>query len=108
MKVSKDKKKKTRRKLVEVAAQVISHHRFRNATMREIAEQARVGDATIYKYFPTKESLLFGFFELRMDDLIQQLKAMPDFHEYQFQEQLHLLFETQLALFAADRAFIWS
>lgn len=106
MKVSKEEKQKTRRRLVEAAVQIISERGFRDAAMREIAEHARVGDATIYKYFPTKESLLFGFFELRMDDLIARLKAVPDFHQYRLQEQLHILFETQLALFAADRDFI--
>ncbi len=106
MKVSKEEKQKTRRRLLEATVRVISERGFRDATMREIAEHARVGDATIYKYFPTKESLLFGFFELRMEDLITQLKAVPDFHQHRFQEQLHIVFETQLALFAHDRDFI--
>jgi AcrR family transcriptional regulator len=106
MKVSKAEMQKTRRRLVEAGARVIAERGFRDATMRDIAERAKVGDTTIYKYFPTKESLLFGFFELRMEDLVVQLKAVPDFHQYRFQEQLHVLFETQLALFAADRNFI--
>src|SRR5215218_225688 len=106
MKISKEEMQKTRRRLVEAGAHVISLRGFRDATMRDIAEHAKVGDATIYKYFPTKESLLFGFFELRMEDLVARLRAVPDFHQYRFQEQLHVLFETQLALFAADRDFI--
>jgi len=106
MKVSKEEMQKTRRRLVESGARVISERGFRDATMRDIAEHAKVGDTTIYKYFPTKESLLFGFFELRMEDLVARLKAVPDFHHYRFQEQLHVLLETQLALFAEDRDFI--
>ena len=81
MKVSKEEKGKTRRKLIEAAVQVISKKGFRNSTMREIAEKAKVGDATIYKYFPTKETLLFAYFEIRMDDLVAKLQAIDDFHK---------------------------
>jgi len=106
MKVSKEEKQKTHRKLVEAAVHVIAHHGFRNATMREIAERAHVGEATIYKYFPTKESLLFAYFQLRLDDLVERLKAIQDFDQYSFQEQFQVLLETQLAAFEPDRAFI--
>ena len=81
MKVSKEEKEKTRRKLVNSAVHVISKKGFRDATMREIAERAKVADATIYKYFPTKETLLFAYFELRMDDLVEKLKGISDFHK---------------------------
>lgn len=106
MKVSKEEKIRTRRKLVEAAVQLISKKGFRDATMREIAEKAKVGDATIYKYFPTKEALLFAYFELRMDDLLERLRKIGDFHKYSFREQLHVLLETSLEAFEPDRAFI--
>ena len=106
MKVSKEEKEKTRRKLVNSAVHVISKKGFRDATMREIAERAKVADATIYKYFPTKETLLFAYFELRMDDLVEKLKGISDFHKYGFQEQLHVILETSLENFAQDRNFV--
>jgi AcrR family transcriptional regulator len=106
MKVSREEEEKTKLKLIEAAVQVISKKGFRDATMREIAEKAKVGDATIYKYFPTKEGILFGYFEVRLDDLIESLKGIPDFNKYSLQEQLHTLIETNLEIFAKDRAFI--
>lgn len=106
MKVSKEEKQKTYRKLIHAAVRVMSKRGFREATMREIAERAQVGDATIYKYFPTKESLLFGYFELRTEDLIERLKAIPDFEKFTFREQFHALLETNLENFAEDRDFI--
>src|SRR4051812_8679946 len=106
MKISKQAKEKTKQNLVEAAVHVISKKGFRDATMREIADKAKVGDATIYKYFPTKESILFGYFELRMDDLIERLKAVPDFNEFSLQEQLHTVLETNLEIFADDRDLI--
>ncbi len=106
MKISKEAKEETRRRIVAAAVEVFAREGVRNATMREIAERAKVGDATIYKYFPTKESLLFGYFEVRMEDLIARLREIDDFHQYAFREQLHVLLETQLELFDADRAFV--
>src|SRR4051812_35092488 len=106
MKISKEEKEKTRHKLVDAAVQVISKKGFRDATMREISEKAKVADATIYKYFATKEALLFAYFEIRMDDLVERLRTIDDFHEYSFREQLHVLLETSLENFAPDRDFI--
>lgn len=106
MKVSKEEKEKTRKKLVEAAVQVISKKGFRDATMKEIAQRGKVGDATIYQYFPTKETLLFAYFELRMDELVERLKDIRDFHKYSFREQIHVMLETSLENFTADRDFI--
>lgn len=106
MKVSKQDKEKTRLRLIDAAVEIISKRGLRIATMREIAERADVGDATIYKYFPTKESLLFGYFEVVVDELIERLQKIPDFHTYSLREQLHTLLETRHEIFAPNHAFI--
>lgn len=106
MRTSKDDQQRTRRSILDAAAQIIAAQGFRSATMHEIAARANVGDATIYKYFPSKEDLVFGYFELRTEDLINRLRAIEGFAQLSFREQLHVLFETQFELFDADRAFI--
>jgi AcrR family transcriptional regulator len=106
MKVSKQEKALTRQKILGAASDVISEKGFKSASMREIARRAGVGDATIYNYFPTKESLLYGYCEEKQQAVALALKQIEDFHEYTLREQLQQLTETELALWLPDRAFL--
>jgi AcrR family transcriptional regulator len=106
MKVSKQEKAMTRKRILRAASDVISEKGFKPASMREIARHAEVGDATIYNYFPTKESLLYGYCEEKQREVAQALKQIEDFHEYDLREQLQQLTETELALWLPDREFL--
>ena len=106
MKVSKQEKAMTRKRILQAASDVISVKGFKSASMREIARRAEVGDATIYNYFPTKEALLYGYCEERQDEVAEALKKIEDFHEYSLREQLQQLTETELALWLPDREFL--
>jgi AcrR family transcriptional regulator len=106
MKVSKQEKALTRKRILRAASDVISEKGFKSASMREIARRAEVGDATIYNYFPTKESLLYGYCEEKQQEVEDALKQIQDFHEYSLQEQLQQLTETELALWLPDREFL--
>ena len=61
MKINEQDKQLTRVRILEAAVDVITIKGFKAATMREIAKEAKVGDATIYNYFPTKEKVLYGY-----------------------------------------------
>ncbi|PVV05568.1 MAG: TetR family transcriptional regulator, partial [gamma proteobacterium symbiont of Ctena orbiculata] len=106
MKVSKQEKALTRKRILKAAADVVSEKGFKSASMREIARRAEVGDATIYNYFPTKESLLYGYCEEKQHAVAEALKQIDDFHEYTLREQLQQLTETELALWLPDRDFL--
>jgi len=106
MKISVEDKQRTRTRLLEAAVDVISEKGFRSASMREIANRAEVGDATIYNYFPSKEKLLYGYCEHVQSRVIEQLKAIDDFHEYTLQEQLHQFVELQLQTWLPAREFL--
>ncbi len=106
MKISKKQKEINRQKIIAAAVDLITAKDLKSATMREIARAAGLGDATIYNYFPTKEAIIYGYYEDRFDRVIDKLKAVSDFHEYSFQEQLQTFFETKLDLFVADREFL--
>lgn len=47
-----------RRRILAAAQEVFSQHGFRDAEVKQIAERAGVGKATIYKFFESKEALL--------------------------------------------------
>lgn len=106
MKISKEQKKINRKKIIAAAVNLISTKDVKTATMREIARSAGLGDATIYNYFPTKEAIVYGYYEDKFDQVVEKLKTIADFHEYTFQEQLQTFFETKLDILLADREFL--
>ncbi|MBK6296500.1 MAG: helix-turn-helix transcriptional regulator [Rhodoferax sp.] len=60
----------------------MTQHGFEATTMKQIARAANLGDATIYKYFPSKEKLVVGYFEQAVSDalaLSQQANGWDDF-----------------------------
>lgn len=106
MKINEQDKQLTKVRILAAAVDVITIRGFKNATMREIAKEAKVGDATIYNYFPTKEKLLYGYCEYVQQEVLRELKEISNFHEYSLQEQLQQLVETNLRLWLPAREFL--
>jgi len=106
MKISNEQKKKNRKKIIKTAVDLIIEKGFKSTTMRDISKKAGIGDATIYNYFPTKESILFGYYEDNFSNAVEKLKSIDGFNEYSLQEQLQTFFETKLDLYLPDREFI--
>ena len=106
MKISQEQKAINRHTIIRAAVTVISEKDFKSSTMRQIAQAAGIGDATIYNYFATKEAILFGYYGDHMQGCIEALKEVADFHTFTLQEQLQTLFETGLEHYLADREFV--
>ncbi|MDB4223808.1 TetR/AcrR family transcriptional regulator [Granulosicoccus sp.] len=106
MKISRKVKEQTRIRLLEAAVDVISEKGFDKASMREIAKRADVADATIYNYFSTKEKLLYGYCAHVQQQVMHELKAMDDFHEFSLRDQLHQLVEMELQMWLPAREFL--
>ena len=106
MKINEQDKQLTKVRILAAAVDVITIRGFKNATMREIAKEAKVGDATIYNYFPTKEKVLYGYCEHIQQQVLLELKEISNFHEFTLQEQLHQLVETELRVWLPAREFL--
>jgi len=106
MKISQKQKEINRKKLIEIAVEVMIEKGFKSTTMRQIAKKAGIGDATIYNYFPTKESILFAYYEDAIDSAIEKMKRIKDFNQYSLHEQLNCFFEIQFEIFLKDREFV--
>jgi AcrR family transcriptional regulator len=106
MKISEKKKQENREAIIQAAVDLVIEKGFKAATMRAMARKAGLGDATIYNYFPTKESILFTYYEDRFEQACKRLDDLEGFDEYSFQEKLQELFETTLETFLADREFV--
>ena len=106
MKISEDQKRENRKKIIRSAVGAITEKGMKGATMREIARKAGLGDATIYNYFPTKEAIVYAYYEVQLDVSVERLRSIAGFNEFSLQEQLQAFFETQLELFLPDREFV--
>lgn len=106
MKVSQDKKLETRRKLVNTAADLFVVNGFDRTTMKQIAREAGIGDATIYKYFPSKDKLILGFYDVRGSDAMKTYQDADGLEDYSFSEKLQLLVDTYLEQLMGDREFV--
>ncbi len=106
MKITPEKREANKKKVVQAAVDLVTEKGYKASTMREIARRAGIGEATIYNYFPTKETILFGYYETRFKDCVRELKALEDFNHFSFEEQIQTFYETMLTLFLPDREFV--
>lgn len=69
------KKEQTQRRIAEVALRLFAERGFDAVTVNEIAEAAEVAKVTLFKYFPTKESLVLR--GVGQEDLAGIVAARP-------------------------------
>src|SRR3954466_8689996 len=69
------KKARTREALRDAAMELFSRQGFDGTTVEDIADACEVSPRTFFRYFPSKEAVLFGDSEARRDALIQSLAA---------------------------------
>ena len=106
MRTTKAQQAKNHRLILQTAVDLMTQHGFEGTTMKQIARAANVGDATIYKYFPTKEKLVAGYFEQAIEDALLQVRQTPDLQDFTLQENLQLLIDSLLEILLADREFV--
>lgn len=106
MKISQEEKAKTRVNIVEAAAKLVADQGFKDTTLRAIAREAGIADATIYKYFSCKEDILYAYFDIRLEQVMARMQNIEALHSYSFQEQFHTFLEMQFELVEKDREFL--
>jgi AcrR family transcriptional regulator len=52
------------------ALRLIARHGYEALSMRRLAEEVELGAAALYRYFPTKQSILFRLLETHMEELL--------------------------------------
>jgi AcrR family transcriptional regulator len=106
MKTTKPQQEQTRRHIVRAAVDLVEKQGYEETTMKEIARQAGIGDATIYKYFPSKPKLLLGYFEITFADALKQVAETTEVEQFSLHERLLLLVDIILENMLADREFV--
>ena len=60
---------KTEAAIRDASVRLIAHHGYEAVSMRQLAAEVGVQAAALYRYFPTKEDLLFALMEGHMREL---------------------------------------
>jgi AcrR family transcriptional regulator len=74
---------RTRAAIVSAALELFAERGFQATTVDEIAERADVAPRTFFRYFPTKEAVLFADAVGQRERIMRDLAARPD-HEHPF------------------------
>ncbi|MEM9061865.1 MAG: TetR/AcrR family transcriptional regulator [Pseudomonadota bacterium] len=61
---------RTREAIRAAARRLIARVGYEAVSMRRLAEEVGVGAAALYRYFPTKQAILFDLLRTHMDDLL--------------------------------------
>jgi TetR/AcrR family transcriptional regulator, regulator of mycofactocin system len=69
------RKQATRRRLEETSLRLFAERGFEQTTMDDLAAAARVGRRTIFRYFPSKNDIVFGALDERLRVLAVELDS---------------------------------
>jgi len=76
------KKLETRQKITKIAMYLFKKQGFKSTTMEIIAEEVDISKATLYNYFPVKESIISDYWQNNVKDLkyhlLKMIQLMPD------------------------------
>lgn len=78
--------------IIKAAVKRFSKHGLGKTTLDEIARDLRIGKATIYHYFISKEELFYNAIEWECDQYIEEVKSVFDNSVLPLHEKLKLYF----------------
>ena len=106
MRTTRSQQDKNQRALLQAAVDLMTQQGFEATTMKQIARAAGLGDATVYKYFPSKEKLVLGYYERLLSDALHDSLSTPGWDEFSLQERLQRLVDSVLDRLLPDREFV--
>jgi AcrR family transcriptional regulator len=71
-------RREVRDAILDTAAALVAEHGLTAVTMSQIAEEAGIGRATLYKYFPDVESILAAWHERQVNAHLEELARIRD------------------------------
>lgn len=97
------KKLKTER-IIEVAIKLFSEHGFEQTSMQKIADEAEIGVATLFRYFPKKEILIVAVIEHAIKQMVPLFTSISQRKQNGLQK-MEAIIDTYIAyLVSAKRA----
>jgi AcrR family transcriptional regulator len=71
------KAKETRARIADAALELFARQGYVDTTIDQIAEASGVGRRTVFRYFATKQAILFDHLVVRREDAIERLRERP-------------------------------
>jgi len=106
MKISKKDQAKNKIKILKVAVDLIGVNGYKKTSMRKIAKEAKIAEATIYNYFPTKEHIVYEYFYNLQKESKKRVLKIEEFNTFSLKEQVQVVIDIELELLKEDRAFV--
>lgn len=79
--------------IIEAAIKRFNKHGLAKTTLDEVARDLRIGKATIYHYFDSKDELYFATLNFRIDQYIEDIRNILNNSEKPYEERLMEYFE---------------
>ena len=102
--IREQKKRKTRKAIMEAAVRLFSEKGFEKTSIEQLARAAGIGKGTIYSYFETKTEIFHAFCEDELDLIHSELLAKTDSNALLI-EQLMVLFIGEFNLISKNKEF---
>jgi AcrR family transcriptional regulator len=71
-------RREVREAILDTTAALVAEHGLRSVTMSQIAEETGIGRATLYKYFPSVDAILFAWHERQITGHLGYLAEVRD------------------------------
>ena len=88
---------KTEAAIRMAAAGLVARHGFEAVTMRQLASEVGVQAAALYRYFPTKQDLLFKLMSRHMEELLSSWNHAAKKHAEQPDDRLSAFVEHHIS-----------
>lgn len=98
------RKKRTRRAIVDAAVTLFSENGYRETSIEQIAKVAGVGKGTVYSYFPTKKMILRGFCEDELEHIHREIIEQTD-PNTPVLDQMMVIYMTEFRHVTSNREF---
>jgi AcrR family transcriptional regulator len=66
-----------KQRLYDVAIRRMATHGYDTTTLRAVAREAGVSVSLLYRYFPSKQAVIFALYEDLSEDFVREATAMP-------------------------------
>jgi len=106
MRISKEQRKKNKRKLILCAVELFSEQGYNNVTMKQVSKAAKMADSTVYKYFPSKDKFLLAYHEQVLLDTMDQCLNEKAYDAFNLQEKVQFFLDLYLENLLEHREFV--